>query len=318
MYSLKRFGGRNRHRMFSSHIPQCLGSLASSLYDKSGDIVDVMSATLVQVHDVSGLPWWATILSSTVAARITISLGPAVLQQRTISRRELLIPQIREWNEALKHNITSKSRREGVSSKVNQNRLELAIKAKQKELFSTNNCQTWKSTSTLWGQIPMWLSLSFAYRNVFSASGVDAPTTMEGLAWFGDLSAPDPLFILPVAVGVAHLANLELNTFSRGNFKPSKRAELLKTALTSLSILIVPVAIQLPSGLVFYWTTSAWYALIQNYMLLFPSVRRFFDIPKSPSEMERPFAQLKTASRLWLSDFIADVKRGGRVKEKGG
>lgn len=44
--------------------------------------------------------------------------------------------------------------------------------------------------------------------------------------------------------------------------------------------------------LVLYWTTSSAFGLIQNLILLSPKVRRFFRIPKTANELQKPYTHI--------------------------
>lgn len=55
---------------------------------------------------------------------------------------------------------------------------------------------------------------------------------------------------------------------------------------------MVPIACSVPSALSLYWMTSSAYGLLQNLLLLSPSLRRALRIPKSASELESPYVYI--------------------------
>lgn len=59
-----------------------------------------------------------------------------------------------------------------------------------------------------------------------------------------------------------------------------------------VSILMIPIAAFVPSGLALYWVSSSTFGLIQNLLILSPKVRRFAKIPIVNSEHERPYKHL--------------------------
>lgn len=67
-------------------------------------------------------------------------------------------------------------------------------------------------------------------------------------------------------------------------------------------VAMVPVAAFMPSGLCLYWVTSSAYGFVQNLVLLSPRVKRFFNIPKTNTEIEKPYSfaleNLKTTLKL--------------------
>lgn len=69
-----------------------------------------------------------------------------------------------------------------------------------------------------------------------------------------------------------------------------------------ISILMVPIAAFVPSGLALYWVTSSTFGLLQNLIILSPKVRRIARIPKVDSEHEHPYKYLlcKIRERLGI------------------
>ena len=77
---------------------------------------------LMSVHSLTGLPWWLVVVGSTIALRSVITLPLAIQQNKLIARIELLQPTIKEYKEAIKHNVVVKCRREGVQDLNEVNR----------------------------------------------------------------------------------------------------------------------------------------------------------------------------------------------------
>ena len=63
------------------------------------------------VHSFTHLPWWGVVISATVALRSVLTLPLAVHQNRVIAKMELLLPTLKEYQEAVKHNVIVKCRR---------------------------------------------------------------------------------------------------------------------------------------------------------------------------------------------------------------
>ena len=62
---------------------------------------------LENVHDVTGLPWWASIAISTFALRTVVTLPLAVFSARVMNRVELLQPEIQQLSSELKGEVAS-------------------------------------------------------------------------------------------------------------------------------------------------------------------------------------------------------------------
>ncbi len=95
-------------------------------------------------------------------------------------------------------------------------------------LLSSEGCNPYKVAILPWVQIPLWIVISFAIRNM---SGVypgmtplypdsTASLATEGTLWFKDLTLTDPYYILPCLLVITNFLNIEvffLSTF-RGTF----------------------------------------------------------------------------------------------------
>lgn len=59
-----------------------------------------------------------------------------------------------------------------------------------------------------------------------------------------------------------------------------------------------------------YWATSSSYGLTQNIFIKLPRVRRYFNIPKTPSEQERPIKYIKDQMKVRVKAFAELQKQG--------
>ena len=79
------------------------------------------------------------------------------------------------------------------------------------------------------------------------------------ILWIKDLSAHDPYFVLPIAMGVTQLI-VQLLTPAAGD-KNQQRMMLI------MPIVITFVLIYAPSGLLLYWTTNNIFQIFQQVIL---------------------------------------------------
>lgn len=63
------------------------------------------------VHGCTYLPWWTVIVLTTVVLRSLVTLPLAVHQNKLVVRMELLLPTLKEYQEAVLHNVVGKCRR---------------------------------------------------------------------------------------------------------------------------------------------------------------------------------------------------------------
>nr|BAM18311.1 cytochrome oxidase biogenesis protein [Papilio xuthus] len=185
-----------------------------------------------------------------------------------------------------------------------------SLKKQWRNLIVRDNCHPLKATLVIWFQIPVWVCMSFALRNLVytdPSSAAAMVTFMElsigGFGWIPNLTEPDHSLILPVAFGLTNLAIIEIQRMSKLR-KPSKVYNIFTNAFRALSIVMIPVAASVPSCMCLYWFTSSSFGLIQNLCLLSPKLRRKLRIPEAPSELEHPYTHIKDEISLTISKII--------------
>ncbi|KAJ8927885.1 hypothetical protein NQ314_019629 [Rhamnusium bicolor] len=179
-----------------------------------------------------------------------------------------------------------------------------SVRKQWNNLIVRDNCHPFKASLLLWFQIPMWISLSVALRNLvymLPTQDLDAKLTFTeltvgGFGFIPNLTIVDSSLILPMALGIINLTIIELQTLSKVN-APTKFQKYMTNLFRGLSIFMVPIAASVPSCLVLYWTTSSAYGLIQNLTLLSPKVKRFCRIPKTTTELQHPYQHIATGIR---------------------
>ena len=102
---------------------------------------------------------------------------------------------------------------------------------------------------------------------------IHAELASEGLAWFHDLSVADPYFVLPLIPCISNLLVIELHGILKVNL-------LITYFLRSISLLVLSIASQLPSSVVFYWAVSCVYGLVLGLVIKTPILNKYFDPSK--------------------------------------
>eukprot|EP00042_Codosiga_hollandica_P052162 m.657643 g.657643 ORF g.657643 m.657643 type:complete len:339 (-) comp58437_c0_seq2:22-1038(-) len=277
-------------------------------------LVAAVEETLVATQTLTGLPWYGAVASVTVLLRAGISLPLSVYQQHVIARLELLKPELKVWTDAIKYNVAVRCRRENKTLEEAQKVLGKELKAKFSELSAQHNCQPWKSQLPLLTQIPIWIVMVLALRDLVSAEHLAANPDLAqtlihgGLLWFRDLTAPDPTWALPCTLGAINLINIEINGLWRISTTESTFQRFISNLLRTTSLLMIPVAAHAPAAMAWYWTVSSTFSLVQNVGLRYPGVRRVFGIPATPTESRTPLADLRRGASLQWNEFWADVR----------
>ncbi|KAL8787124.1 MAG: hypothetical protein Q9195_007906 [Heterodermia aff. obscurata] len=91
----------------------------------------------------------------------------------------------------------------------------------------------------------------------------------EGALWFPDLLVADPALVLPFALSASLLATIffhERRIQKAGETFPKWRIWVGRV-LKSWALIIGPATLHLPTGMLIYWISSAWFAFGQNLLL---------------------------------------------------
>ena len=275
--------------------------------------VQVAQTFYESLHQWLPFPWGALIVFSTVCLRGMITLPLAVIQNRNIAKMILLAPTVKEYSEALLHNVVVRCRRAGLSASEANLQYKLEVKKMRRELYQKEGVSPLRVALVPWVQIPLWIVLSLGLRNVCGAyPGVDALTIdsslhNEGFLWIYDLTLPDQWWILPVMLGLSNWLNIELHALKKLS-KGSRSNRILTNVLRLLSVGMVYIGGHVPAALCLYWTTSSCLGLAQNVLLQLPKVRRALKFPKTSQDSNHPFRDLADVLRVRARQF-ADIQR---------
>uniref|UniRef100_UPI00358E3683 cytochrome c oxidase assembly protein COX18, mitochondrial isoform X1 n=2 Tax=Myxine glutinosa TaxID=7769 RepID=UPI00358E3683 len=224
--------------------------------------------TLVSLHDLSGLPWWATVVTGTVITRVVLTAPLAVYQNYIINKVERLRPEIADLGQLHWREVQQDRQLRGWSEKKARAQHKARMKQSISGLYVRDNCHPAKASLLAWVQIPLWLIITVALRTVcISEKTADQPRGLAegGLLWISDLTVPDPFWILPLMLGATNLLIVEM--FSRQRKHGGLIARLATYFMRGVSIFMVFVAGSVPSALSLYWVTSSIWSLLQNLVL---------------------------------------------------
>ncbi|KAK7482301.1 hypothetical protein BaRGS_00026429, partial [Batillaria attramentaria] len=261
---------------------------------------------LESVHSATGLPWWASIALTTVVLRGVVTLPLAVYSMRIMAKVELLQPEIAKLSKELRREVAMAVKKFAWNEKTARFKYNSTMKKLIKDLYIRENCHPAKSSLVLWFQIPLWICLSFALRNMSGAvptAATDleprvlcADLKTEGALWFPDLTVPDATWILPLAMGITNLLNIEMHTLTAKNVGKFQKG--LVTVMRLFCLVMVPIGAAVPSCMCYYWLCSSVFGLTQNIVFKFPKVRRFLRLPQTPNRGRRVPTTQHTDSRV--------------------
>lgn len=261
-------------------------------------IVNALTDSLEAAHTYTGLPWWALIPITTVTLRSAWTLPLAILQRLRIQKQNSLRPIIAATGPVLRLNLAKKALKAANSTDTSVAALASPLRnikyeeimvlstketrRRQKKLFKTNGVQLYKNIFLPAAQIPLWVCMSFTFRNLSGWLTWDSllnkpldPTLYnEGLLWFQDLTCADPFHIFPLAIGVVALVNVEwtfrtfalMKTTRRKMFRPTLTDSMANVSRMAV-VFLMAISLHAPTALTIYWLSSQVFSLLQNVFL---------------------------------------------------
>lgn len=175
---------------------------------------------LIKLHDTTGLPWWATIILSTILLRSVITLPLTVYQQKIAARIEMISGEMPDIVKELKQEAMVAKKRFQWTDTQTKNVYNRSVKKQWDLLVVRENCHPLKTFIVLWGQIPLWVIQSISLRNLLyllpdpnslHAKMAFTELTLGGFGWIPNLTEVDGSLILPVTLGLLNLAIVEVS-----------------------------------------------------------------------------------------------------------
>ncbi|KAF2361225.1 Membrane insertase OXA1/ALB3/YidC [Trinorchestia longiramus] len=272
---------------------------------------------LQDIHAVLGVPWWLSIILTTVALRTVITLPLALYQQRVIARVELLKTEMLPLMQCLADETRAAKLQLGWDERTAQLYFRRLCRKSWNELVVRDNCHPGKGVVLLLGQLPLWIMLSVSLRNLALCYPVPSDAALvtqqqfstEGLPWCPDLSVPDLSLVLPLSMALVNLVITEISVLQRPQVSTTAGVRRMTWVLRGFAIITVPIAIympavsrcrciNMPAGVVLYWVTSSGCALMQTLLLMHPRVRLLAGIPLTPSTQLHPYSRIASIAAM--------------------
>ncbi|RGB44111.1 60Kd inner membrane protein [Rhizophagus diaphanus] len=299
----------NTNEIVDFSFPSIADTLPENLPTNDvNSIISFNQSILEFIHNSTVLPWWATILISTILLRTFLTLPIAIIQQKNGAKILSLQPQIMEIFERLKHEVVREVKKRNGTYEEFQSELTKKFKTKINEMYKANKCFPIRNYLLPWIQIPLFISNSLTIRhmvdstksnstisentiigstsevdiitNITSVDNISTDTLINGgVLWFNDLTQTDPLYIFPLAIGLTNLLNIEIHSWFTKS-QPSLRSKILKNLSRGLSILMIPVASQAPMAICLYWLSSSTFSIGQNLIFQLPIIQKKFGFPE--------------------------------------
>ncbi|RVE67608.1 hypothetical protein OJAV_G00104740 [Oryzias javanicus] len=266
--------------------PGWYGSLADSAP------VHLCEDLLVSVQQLSGLPWWMSIIAATLTVRTAVTLPLAAYQLLIVSKVEALQVEISQLAKRLRYEVSVRAKERGWTDKQSRFQFQKNLRRIVSQLYIRDNCHPFKASLLVWVQLPLWISLSLALRNLsLNQSALQEELAAGGALWFSDLTVPDSTWILPVCLGLTNLVIVEVFSLQRVGVSGVQR--LVLNGIRGFSVLMIPIAAMVPSSMALYWFTSSLVGFSHNLFLRSPAVHKILRLPSRRSET--PYRDLLSA-----------------------
>lgn len=305
---------QKRHKSFTETFAAIYTSVSHST------TVSYFQNALVSFHDVTGLPWWATIIIYTFGLRLMTFPIAVYAQKMKAQLHKILQIELPAIDEELKREVAIYKKKYPINDKQAFILYKRSQKKQYRLMIERDNCHPMKTTILFWFQIPIWICHSICIRNLLtlqpdpnSINAIITHTqmTVGGFGWIPNLIESDASYILPVLWAVTNLVNIELGVLEKGG-SSSKFMSVITNVFRGITIAVIPIAASVPSCLTLYWCTSSICALGQNLLLLSPKVKRTFGIPLDTQyHMDYPyrtvvqrFGEQMDRRKNWCMSFI--------------
>ncbi|XP_036446339.1 cytochrome c oxidase assembly protein COX18, mitochondrial [Colossoma macropomum] len=276
------------------------GSARPGWYESIADSgpVHLTEQLLVFSQQTTGLPWWASIICTTLALRTAITLPLAVYQTVIIAKVEALQKEIAELARRLSYEISVKAREKGWSEKTCRYHFKKNLRRIVSELYVRDNCHPFKASLLVWVQLPMWVFLSLSLRNLSMGTGhvpagLQEELAVGGALWFSNLTLPDSTWIIPVSLGLVNLLITEI--FALRQLEASKFQKYVTNFIRGISLVMIPLAAAVPSSMALYWLSSSCVGLGHNLLLRSPRFRALCRMPPTHSDSDTPYRDIAAA-----------------------
>ncbi|KAM9121466.1 mitochondrial inner membrane protein OXA1L isoform 2-T2 [Pangshura tecta] len=192
--------------------------------------VGLIQNLLEFLHADLGLPWWGAIVAGTVTARCLVF--PLIVKgQREAAKLNNHLPEINQLSQRMQD-----AKRSGNQFEFSKSYSELILYQKAHDVNPI------RGFLVPLVQAPIFISFFIALREM---AALPVPSMQSGgLAWFVDLTAADPLYVLPLVVTGTMVLILELGAES-GVDNPNLK--MMKTVFRVMPLVILPLTISFPT-----------------------------------------------------------------------
>ncbi|TRY62097.1 hypothetical protein TCAL_01760 [Tigriopus californicus] len=230
------------------------------------------------------VPWWVAIVAVTVSLRIL--LFPMVVSAR---RAAIDLNNKMPGMVALQSEL-GEARKRGDMYETQRISMDL------QKYMRKNEIKPWKSLTPMFLQAPIFISMFMGLRNMTTLP-VESMET-GGLLWITDLTVPDPYYVLPVVTAASVYLQLKVAADGLSNRNMGYWGKFF---MSGFPFLILPLSVNMPAAITFYWATTNMFSILQAGVLRIPVIQKSLKFP------EKRIQPASTASSN-QKGFVANVR----------
>ncbi|PYI04912.1 mitochondrial export translocase Oxa2 [Aspergillus sclerotiicarbonarius CBS 121057] len=291
------------------------------------EALELSSAYLHTVHDITHLPWALSIPLSALIVRTTVAMPLQIYSKLQAHRERNATPLLLAWQRNIREETIPKGDRDTPTAVQRQAVMRKFFKKQRLIHRRLGVPRFWRLTNFL--QVPIWISIMESLRAMSgndrglvawllsrirpesaepaTSLAIEPSLATEGALWFPDLLAGDPTGMLPLALSLSILLNVHMGWKT----KPLKNmADLPKLAMyreitfrglrffiqvLALNVGMSSFVSEMPTALMIYWITSTNIATLQTFIL-----DRFLLPAKPMTAWKQTFVMYKTAKKTPL------------------
>ncbi|KAE9552295.1 hypothetical protein FO519_004481 [Halicephalobus sp. NKZ332] len=233
---------------------------------------------LESLHIHLDIPWWAAIVTATVALRLATIYVP-IMSQKLVAKQSQYKPELDDFRRRMQD-----AQAEGNNLMMQQVLLE------QRSFMKSKDIKLGRQLLVMMANGGIFMTQFFAIRGMANANYPGFST--GGLSWFTDLTAVDPMYTLPIISAATLYLVMKVGVetgASADQMAPSMRLAMLY----GVPVIVLVSSTRFATAICLYWTTSNLISLIYAGMFKAPAIRSFFGIPplvKHPTKEQKASA----------------------------
>lgn len=234
------------------------------------------------------MPWWGAILGTTVTLRLL--LFPAYLKQHIVGiKSHNILPETQRLQASINDALS-----DGDHYNISMNRAKLNLLHKEHDLTMLQRL----GPSLI--QVPFYMTVFFLFRQL-SQLPVESLTT-GGIAWFSNLTVPDPYYILPALTSATMLAIVEFGF----KISPQAMTPMGRYIMRAFPVGLFFLVKGFPASITLFWSATNLVTLIFNLMFNQQWVCKKLNIP---DRLKHNMDDLPLAKQTFLGQMRSAVEK---------